>query len=88
MTELQAKTYSNIPFKSVAIALIFSSLLGPIGLLYSSVLGGTIMILICWVVFNSKLVNVIALAWAICSIWAVIATNRYNRKILKHLIHN
>ena len=54
------------PFKSVAIALLFCAVLGPIGLLYSSLRGGIFMTLIGIVVVSSKFFFPILLVWIIC----------------------
>ena len=71
------------PFKSVAVALLFTAFLGPVGLLYSSFWGGFLMIFVTMVVVSSKLPLPIFLAWAICSIWGVGAVESYNRRLLQ-----
>ncbi|MDR3491802.1 MAG: hypothetical protein P4M12_07165 [Gammaproteobacteria bacterium] len=77
------KSTLTLPFKSVAGALLFSALLGPVGLLYASSVGGIIMIVIGFVVCCSKLFVPILFVWLISCIWSVLATNRYNKKILQ-----
>jgi hypothetical protein len=74
---------SRLPFKSVAVALIFAVLLGPIGILYSSVLGGVIMIILGFIVISSRLIVPIILVWLVSCVWGVMAANRYNRKNMK-----
>jgi hypothetical protein len=69
------------PFKSVAAALLFSVVLGPVGLLYSSFWGGFFMIFVMLVVVSSKLSFPILLAWITCCIWAVGAVETHNRTI-------
>jgi hypothetical protein len=69
------------PFKSVAGALIFAALLGPVGLLYASFWGGFWLILLGIVVVSSKMLFPVALLWLICCIWAVSAVERHNKKI-------
>ena len=71
-----------LPFKSVAGALLFSALLGPIGLLYASVLGGVTMIILGFIVLCSKLWVPVAFVWVGSCIWSTAAVNRYNKKIL------
>ena len=71
------------PFKSVAAALLFSVLLGPVGLLYSSFWGGFLMIFVTMVVISSKLPFPILLAWISCTIWAVGAVESHNRKLMQ-----
>ncbi|EKD55484.1 MAG: hypothetical protein ACD_60C00005G0011 [uncultured bacterium] len=73
----------SLPFKSVAIALLFCAALGPVGLLYSSFLGGVIMILAGFFIFRAKLIGLLLLVWLISCILGVAAVNRYNAKILK-----
>lgn len=72
---------STLPFKSVAIALLFSSLLGPIGLLYASFWGGLLMIFVAIIAFSCKFIFPIILMWLICCIWSVGATESYNKKL-------
>ena len=72
-----------LPYKNNAIALLYAVLLGPIGLLYSSLRGGIIMLLLAFIVLSHPLPVPIALTWLGCCIWAVFATNRYNQKLLQ-----
>jgi hypothetical protein len=76
-------TTSYPPFKSVAAALIFCTLLGPVGLLYASFWGGFIMILVSIVVFSNAYVFPMILVWLISCVWGVGAVERWNRKIAK-----
>jgi hypothetical protein len=80
-----SKVQPILPFKSVAVALIFSALLGPVGLLYATLWGGIAMIIIGFIVLSNPFWVPIILVWVSSSIWAVAATNRYNQKILKAL---
>jgi len=73
----------KMPLKSLAGALLFCVLLGPIGLLYSSTFGGITLLILGIMIFPTKLPAPIALIWAISCVWGVIATNRYNNKLLK-----
>jgi hypothetical protein len=67
--------------KSVAVALLFSVILGPVGLLYASFWGGVAMIVLGVVVVSSKLLFPIILLWIICCVWSVRAVELYNRKL-------
>lgn len=71
-----------LPFKSVAAALIFSVILGPVGLLYASYWGGFVMILIGIVVVGTKLFFPILLTWLVSCIWAVGSVESYNQKLI------
>ena len=57
--------------KSVAAALLFAVILGPVGLLYSSFWGGVIMIPLTVIVVCSKFAFPFVIAWLISCIWAV-----------------
>lgn len=74
---------SQLPYKSVAIALLFSVILGPVGLLYASFWGGFIMIPLSVVTFSGHFYSIAALLWLTCCIWSVGAVERYNRKLLR-----
>lgn len=81
------KRYISLPLKSVSGALLFTVFLGPVGLLYASTLGGIVMLIIGFFVASSKLPIPILLCWIGCSIWGVIAANRYNNKIIRDAIY-
>ena len=53
------------PFKSVAAALLFCALLGPVGLLYATFWGGVWMILLGIVVVSCRFIFPIILLWLI-----------------------
>lgn len=72
---------TNQPYKSVAAALMFSVLLGPVGLLYASFWGGVVMIVIGIVVLSAKFLFPSLLLWIGCTIWAVGAVESYNKKL-------
>lgn len=73
------------PYKSVAIALLFCTILGPIGLLYASFWGGITMLLAGFVVLSSKLAASITAWWVMCCVWGVGAVESHNRKIFSTL---
>jgi len=68
--------------KSVAGALLFSVLLGPVGLLYASLLGGIIMIAMSIYVVCNQFYFVAFLCWVISCIWSVASVESYNKKIM------
>ncbi len=76
------------PFRSVALALVFGALLGPIGLLYSSLLGGIIMMVFGLFLLRAKLFALLILVWLISCVLNVAAANRYNQKLLFLLLKN
>jgi len=75
------KRLALLPYKNLAIALLFSLFFGPLGLLYSSFWGGIVMIPIAIVVIGGRLPGPIIMFWILCSIWSVAAATRYNNKI-------
>lgn len=77
------KINSSLPLKSVAGALLFSIFLGPIGLLYATTMGGTIMIVLGFIIACYQYPIPIILVWLGSCIWSVAATNRYNRDIIR-----
>ncbi len=77
-------TKSILPYKSVAIALLFSVILGPVGLLYATFWGGFFMIMMGIMIMSSKLFVPILLFWIICCIWAVGAVESHNKTTLKN----
>lgn len=72
----------QLPYKSVAVALLFSVVLGPVGLLYASFWGGFTMILVAIIVFSAKYFFPILLVWIMCCIWSVHAVEAYNKTVL------
>lgn len=81
MTELsQGKRL--LPLKSVAVALLFSVFFGPVGLLYASVLGGVLLIVLSIIVLSNHFFILMSFIWLVSCVWSVVAANRYNQKIL------
>ena len=73
---------ASLPFKSTAVALLFSVLLGPVGLLYASFWGGILMLSLGVVVLSSKFFFPSLIFWVMCSVWAVGAVEAYNHSLL------
>jgi hypothetical protein len=74
---------NGLPLKSVAGALLFSVLLGPVGLLYASTLGGALMIFLTFTVVTHQFYNSAVLLWLISCVWSVAAVNQYNKKVVR-----
>lgn len=68
--------------KSMAIAILLALFFGPLGMLYSTVMGGVIMIALNILVGIFTLGFGLFITWPICVIWAAVATNSYNKKAL------
>jgi len=77
----QISPQSLMPYKSVAIALLFSAILGPVGLLYASFWGGLTLTVLAVVVLCNKFLFFALLIWLISCIWSVRAVESYNKKI-------
>jgi hypothetical protein len=69
--------------KSLGVAFLLAFLFGPMGLLYSSVVGGVVMFFLAIpvVIFTFGL-GLIFFIWPACVIWAIIATNMANNEIM------
>lgn len=68
--------------KSMAVAILLALFFGPLGMLYSTVMGGVIMIVISLLAGIFTLGFGLLITWPICVIWAAVATNSYNKKML------
>ncbi len=64
--------------KSMALALVLSFFFGPLGLLYSTVTGGIVMLILAVVVGIMTLGLALLFVVPACMIWAAVATNKYN----------
>jgi len=69
--------------KSMLAAILLSLFFGPLGLLYASVTGGIVMLIISIVVGLFTLGVGLLITFPICIIWAVVATNKYNEDVRK-----
>lgn len=85
--------------KSVGMAFILILFFGPFGMLYSTIIGGVVMLMlpipIVIIMFTSAISgNLDGIAfgliffifyWVICLVWGVTAVNSYNKNLLKQL---
>lgn len=77
----------RVPYKSVAAALVLAVILGPIGVFYSSLIGGVVMSIFGLVAIgtmasmHSPLPMVTVCLFGV--IWAMISVRFYNHKMLK-----
>lgn len=76
-----------VPYKSVAAALVLAVLFGPIGVFYSSFIGGIIMsifgLISIGTMASMKSPLPMATVWLIGIVWAMAAVRVYNRAMLK-----
>jgi hypothetical protein len=71
--------------KNVGVAVLLSILFGPLGMLYSTIPGAIIMLLIHLAIFVFTLgfgTFLFIFTWPLCVIWAAIAANSYNQKLI------
>lgn len=76
------KDIAMTPYKSVAGALLFSVLLGPVGLLYASIWGGLFMISFTLFVIINQFYFIAFLCWLFCCILSVAAVESHNKKVV------
>lgn len=67
--------------KSMGIAILLTVLFGPLGLLYSTVKGGIIMIVVGIVVGVLTLGLGALITWPVAIVWSYIATKKYNEQL-------
>jgi len=68
--------------KSMGLAVILAVLFGPLGLLYSTVIGAVVMFVVNVLAAIFTLGFGLLLTWPTCGIWAAIATKAHNEKLL------
>ena len=71
--------------KSMGIALLLTFFFGPLGLLYASVGGGVILLLLTIVIGLVTLGIGFFVGWIASMIWAAVAVNSHNAKIMNTL---
>jgi hypothetical protein len=69
--------------KSVGISIILTVLFGPLGMLYSTVAGGLIMMVVSLAVGVCTLGFGLLVTWPICIIWGALAVTSYNAKLTR-----
>lgn len=80
----QVNTVLN-PLRSPVAALLLAVFLGPVGLIYASLLGALILIFLFLVAYGAHTLHALALVWLASCFWSVMSVNRYNRRIMKHM---
>lgn len=68
--------------KSTMVAVILAFLFGPLGMIYSTVSGGIIMLVISLIVGVVTLGFGLLFTWPVCVIWAALAADRQNKRAL------
>jgi hypothetical protein len=70
------------PTKSIGISIILTFLFGPLGMFYSTIVGGAIMLVLSLVIAFVTLGFGLLITWPICVIWGALATKSYNDRLL------
>lgn len=70
--------------KNVGIAIILTFLFGPLGMFYSTIVGGIVMIVVSIIVFFITFGLGLFITWPICIIWGAIAAKNYNDNLLRN----
>jgi len=73
----------TVSTKSPGVAILLTILFGPIGMLYSTILGAIVMFIVSVLVALVTLGFGLILTWPICVLWAALAAVAYNRKIMR-----
>ena len=68
--------------KSMGVTILLTIFFGPLGMFYSTIVGGIIMLILSGIVAVFTLGIGLFITWPICIIWAAVATNSYNKKLL------
>jgi len=71
--------------KSVGISLILTFLFGAFGMLYSTIWGAIIMLIVSIIVATVTLGMGLFIVWPICMIWGALAAASYNKKLLEQV---
>ena len=71
--------------KSVGISLILTILFGPLGMLYSTIWGGIIMMVISLLLALLTAGFSLFITWPICVIWGALAVSSANHRILEQV---
>ncbi len=68
--------------KSMGIGILLTVLFGPLGMLYATIPGALIMIVVTAVVGFLTLGIGLIVTWPICIIWTAVAVNKYNKNLM------
>ena len=73
-----------MPQKSMGVTILLTILFGPLGMFYSTIIGGIVMLILSILIGIVTLGFGILVTWPICIIWAAVATNNHNNKLLRN----
>ncbi|MCG3119873.1 MAG: hypothetical protein ALAOOOJD_02410 [bacterium] len=78
LTSNAPQTVVTVPVKSIGVSLLLTFFFGPLGMLYSTIWGGIIMLIVSIILGLITLGLSLFLTWPICMIWGAVAANSYN----------
>jgi hypothetical protein len=70
--------------KSMGVTILLTIFFGPLGMFYSTIVGGIVMLILSGIVAVFTLGLGLFITWPICIIWAAIATNSHNKNLLNN----
>lgn len=76
-----AQPYFYTAPKSVGLAFALTFFLGPLGLFYSSVTGGIVMLVVSILLAFTTAGISILFTWPVCIIWGCLAASNYNASL-------
>jgi len=68
--------------KSLAVAILLALFFGPLGMLYSTIPGAIVMLILTPIIAIPTVGFGLFVTQPICIIWAAVVTNSYNKKLL------
>jgi hypothetical protein len=71
-----------IPTKSVGVAFVLTFFFGPLGMLYSTVTGAVVMLIVSVLAAVVTLGLSVIVTWPICIVWGCIAASSYNNRLI------
>ena len=74
--------------KSMGIAILLTFFFGPLGLLYATITGGVIMIILGIIVGIVTLGLGEVIIWPISIIWSAVAVKKYNENLMNNIMQN
>lgn len=81
MSNPQGNVTVVTPTKSMGIGILVTVLFGPLGMLYATIPGAIVMIIVSAIVGFLTVGIGLLVTWPICVIWTAIAISNYNKKL-------
>jgi hypothetical protein len=77
-----AKPVVVVTPKSMGISILLTFLFGPLGMLYSTIPGAIVMMVVSGIVLVTTAGLGFIITWPICIVWGAVATSSYNKKLM------